>query len=127
MRTTLILSPAYGRDYKTAKAAKADLWAGKDFIIENFQDPYCGKPINLEQIEAGTRVHLRFSRLTKTAVVTAPEKIVYDVPGSNRVPIVKHQVKGQPVLAPPTEEDKARVRSFLDNHYGDRPVPKGDK
>lgn len=36
---TVILIPAYGRVYKSWKAAKADWDAGKDFKIEG--GPYC--------------------------------------------------------------------------------------
>ena len=69
----MILTPAYGRDYKTKKAAVADFEANKDFIIENFDNVYCGKPANAEQLTAGSRVQLRFDHLTKVAVVVVPE------------------------------------------------------
>lgn len=64
MTTTVI--PAYGRDYKTAKAAKADWQSGKDFIIADFFDPYDGKMINRQDADhAGTKIMIRFCRETK--------------------------------------------------------------
>lgn len=33
----MTLTPAYGRDYNSAKAAIADFEAGKDFIANDFQ------------------------------------------------------------------------------------------
>ena len=65
MNMTLI--PAYGRDYKTAKAAKADYAAGKDFLIAQFGHPYDGKPANKEDM-AGATVTLRFDSLRKITV-----------------------------------------------------------
>jgi hypothetical protein len=60
-------TPAYGRDYKTGNQARADWKAGKDFILNAWDSPWDGKPINREQaLEAGFRVTLRFSKLTKT-------------------------------------------------------------
>ena len=61
----ITLTPAYGRDYKTAKAAKADYAAGKDFVIAQFGHPYDGKPANKADM-AGTPVTLRFDNLRKT-------------------------------------------------------------
>ena len=65
MNMTLI--PAYGRDYKTAKRAKADYAAGKDFLITQFGHPYDGKPANRADM-AGATVTLRFDSLRKTTV-----------------------------------------------------------
>lgn len=57
--------PAYGREYKSGKAANIDWVAGKDFRIEDFQ---LSGYINREQaVKAGLKVTLRFDRLTKTA------------------------------------------------------------
>ncbi len=62
------LTPAYGRDYKTAKAAKADWNANKDFIINDFFDPYDGKPANKRDMPR-KRVMLRFDNLRKITTV----------------------------------------------------------
>lgn len=67
----LILTPAYGRDYRSKKAAVLDLESNKDFVIENFDSPDCGRYVNAEQI-TGQRVQLRFDRLRKVAIVTVP-------------------------------------------------------
>lgn len=67
----LTVIPAYGRDYKSAKAAKADWRANRDFIIANITDPYDGKPINRSQwlVENYTSVQIRYAHLTKLTVI----------------------------------------------------------
>ena len=47
----LTLIPAYGRDYKSGKAVKADWEDNKDFIIQSFGHPYDGKYINKKDAE----------------------------------------------------------------------------
>jgi len=54
--------PAYGRDYTTGKAAKADWKNGKDFIIADLFHPYDGKPCSVQD---GLQVMIRYNRLTK--------------------------------------------------------------
>lgn len=66
--TTLV--PAYGRDYKSAKAAKVDFAAGKDFLICQFGHPYDGKPANKADLQ-GQTVQLRFDGLRKVTIVKA--------------------------------------------------------
>ena len=61
------VTPAYGRDYKTAKAAKADWKAGKDFILQAFGNPYDGKPCSVRDL--GNNVVIRFDGMRK---VTRP-------------------------------------------------------
>lgn len=65
MRITL--SPAYGRDYKSVKAVKEDFNSNKDFIIEDFHNPWCGKPANKSDlVKAGyTTANIRYNRRTK--------------------------------------------------------------
>ena len=43
MTRYVTVTPAYGRDYKSAKAAKADFNANKDFILQDFMSPWDGK------------------------------------------------------------------------------------
>lgn len=63
------LTPAYGRDYKSAKAALVDYNADKDFIIETFGFPR--KPINKSQCEAeNMQVTLRYNNLRNTRLIT---------------------------------------------------------
>lgn len=71
----MTLTPAYGRDYSSAKAAKADFYAGKDFIVNDFHDPYDGKPVNIQDLRQTEtrRVTLRFSSLRKVTVVDVTE------------------------------------------------------
>lgn len=47
----LTISPAYGRDYKSIKAVKSDFDEGKDFIIENIENKWCGKPCNKNDLK----------------------------------------------------------------------------
>lgn len=57
------VKPAYGRDYKTAKAAKADWKEGKDF-----QDTASGQYVNKADAERlGLNVTLRFDGLRKVS------------------------------------------------------------
>jgi hypothetical protein len=65
----MTLTPAYGRDYKTAKAVKADWKAGKDFIIADFGHKYEGKPANKEQLKNERFITIRFSGLRKVTSV----------------------------------------------------------
>lgn len=65
----LILSPAYGRDYKSKKALLEDWNSDKDFIIENIMHPDCGRYINREQVD-GPSVNVRYKAMAKVAVIT---------------------------------------------------------
>jgi len=71
MTNRMTVTPAYGREYKTQKSAKADWDADMDFIVADLHNPYDGKPINLTQArEVGLdEVTLRFDSLRKIAVV----------------------------------------------------------
>ena len=58
----------YLTDYTTAKAARESWNAGKDWVINDFFNPYDGEPINKEQAaESGYTITLRFARLHKVA------------------------------------------------------------
>ena len=59
----MLVVPAYGRDYKSAKAAKADWKAGKDFIINDFFSHYDGKPCSIRDTK--DQVMIRYDRLRK--------------------------------------------------------------
>jgi len=68
----MTLTPAYGRDYKTAKAAKADFHAGKDFIVADISDPDDGRYVNKEQLTGDNTpryLNIRFNQLRKVTVV----------------------------------------------------------
>ena len=65
------LSAAYGRNYTSGKAVKADWEAGKDFVVRDVSSPWCGKPINLEDAKASglTEVNIRFHEDRKLVVI----------------------------------------------------------
>lgn len=71
MTKYITLSPAYGRDYKSAKAVKEDFNADKDFIIEDVVNPWCGKPANRSQLVADGYdcFEIRFSQMRKLTMV----------------------------------------------------------
>ncbi|HEC64831.1 MAG TPA: hypothetical protein ENI23_06040 [bacterium] len=61
----MVATPAYGRTYKTARAAKADFLAGKDFIITDADDKfgrYFGQPFSIRDMDPGERVEIRFGK-----------------------------------------------------------------
>lgn len=62
---SIILTPAYGRDYRSAKEVMLDFDKGKDFFLTDRTSPWNGKPINKPQIEKGTEIKFRFHRQTK--------------------------------------------------------------
>ena len=66
----MTVTPAYGRDYKSAKAAKADWTAGKDFVIADMFSPDDGRYINREDaLKSGVSILIRFDSLRKIVVV----------------------------------------------------------
>lgn len=68
----MTLKPAYGRDYKSAKAVRADWEVGKDFIVADFFSAWDGKPFNIEDAKrAGiSRVGIRYKKLTQQVFVS---------------------------------------------------------
>lgn len=71
----MTLTPAYGRDYTSAAAARADFDAGKDFILNEYGHRYDGKPINKEQIPQGTNVKIRYAQLRKAVGFKVPAPV----------------------------------------------------
>ena len=66
----ITLTPAYGRDYKSKKAAEDDFRADKDFILNDIFSSWDGKPINRSQlIKDHKMVKLRYNKLRKSAIV----------------------------------------------------------
>lgn len=63
-----ILTPAYGRDYKSAKEVRKDFEAGKDFLIFFPSGPYC----SIRDIPAGTDVLIRYRGLRMVTKLTVP-------------------------------------------------------
>lgn len=68
----ITLTPAYGRDYKSKKAAINAIAEGEDFILNDMSDPYDGKPCSPATDLAGQTVKIRYDRLRKVAVVKFP-------------------------------------------------------
>ena len=58
MRLTVL--PAFGRDYKSAKAVKADFDANKDFLICDMFSPSDARYVNAEQLNAGDVLAVRY-------------------------------------------------------------------
>lgn len=54
--------PAYGRDYTSIAAARADWEAGKDFVIASIDSPWHGSYVNREDFPVG-RVTVHFNKL----------------------------------------------------------------
>lgn len=46
----LTLVPAYGRDYKSQAAVKADWNCDKDFLVQDISSPYDGKYVNKKDL-----------------------------------------------------------------------------
>lgn len=59
------LTPAYGRDYKSMKAVKADFDAQKDFVLQPE-----GCYINKQQIAKGVTVNIRYKQLREVCPIT---------------------------------------------------------
>ena len=65
----LVVSGAYGRDYKSVAAVKSDWAANKDFVIRSF-GPDSGRYINKTDADAGNvTVNVRYARDTKVTVI----------------------------------------------------------
>jgi hypothetical protein len=64
----LTLTPAYGRDYKSAKAVKEDWEANKDFIID--MGPYDGMSVNKQDAPKGI-YHICYNKLTQICAIMA--------------------------------------------------------
>lgn len=66
----LILTPAYGRDYKSAKEAKEAFLAGKDFVV-NPQGCYC----SIRDLAPGQSVNIRYKNLRQVMVLKVTEEM----------------------------------------------------
>ena len=88
------LTPAYGRDYKSAGEAKAAFDSGQDFLGD-FQVGF--KPINKPQIEIGSTVLLRYKRNTAVASVKITSHELKPIPaksaGAKKPPSVATMAK----------------------------------
>lgn len=70
------LVPAYGRSYTSQRKIREDWLADKDFIINDFSDPYDHKPANRTSfiqagVPLGTTIIIRYGKqLEKIASVS---------------------------------------------------------
>ena len=74
---TITLLPAYGRDYKSAIAARIDLANGKDFLINDVGSRWDGNPANLPDLrQAGyTHVQVRYANRTRCTLIDISKNI----------------------------------------------------
>lgn len=61
---SITISPAYGRDYRTAAEAIADWRAGRDFSIGGPGGPYCSIR-DIPALPQVRTVRIRFAKLRK--------------------------------------------------------------
>lgn len=64
----IILTPAYGRDYKSKKAVLDDWNSDKDFILNDMSSRWDGKPINKPQLTEEPSIQFRYSGNRKTFI-----------------------------------------------------------
>ena len=64
----MTLTPAYGRDYKSAKAVKADFDANKDFVVADMFSG-SGRYANKQDLPAGSSVNIRYNKLRDVVVI----------------------------------------------------------
>jgi hypothetical protein len=67
----MTLVPAYGRDYRSAKEAKASFLAGEDWQIADISSPDDGRYVSHRELKESGKgfVNLRYQKLTRIAVV----------------------------------------------------------
>ena len=70
----IVLIPAYGRDYKSAKEVKAALFSGKDFRIESI-GPNAGRYCSLRDFPVGQVLNVRYRSLRQVLVVTVTSEM----------------------------------------------------
>jgi len=64
------LTPAYGRDYRSANEAKADYEAGKDFILNDVSSRWNGSYISKRDAESVYGdINIRFNNLRNKVVI----------------------------------------------------------
>lgn len=65
----LTVVPAYGRDYKSQKAVRADWDAGKDFQIFDISSPDDGRYINKADKPPVVKLSVRYANRTKVMII----------------------------------------------------------
>ena len=64
----MIIAPAYGRDYKSAKAAIKDFEDNKDFIIKSLN--HSGQYCSIRDFELGEFIEIRYNKLRSVYLYT---------------------------------------------------------
>jgi hypothetical protein len=64
------ITPAYGRDYTSAKQAKRDWHDGKDFILRDITSRWDGKPCSIRDFSYGANLFIRYNNLQDLVAVT---------------------------------------------------------
>jgi hypothetical protein len=62
-----VVTPAYGRDYRSAKEAKADFLAGRDFVLQP-EETF----VSRADFAPGVIVNIRYRRITMVTNVRVP-------------------------------------------------------
>ena len=63
------LLPAYGKDYKSTKEARAAWDAGADFVIQCVAHPFDGKLMSKRDAEPGYQYSIRYRKKTQICEV----------------------------------------------------------
>ena len=73
----MTLTPAYGRDYKSKKAAVAAFKANRDFIIHDITSPWDGKYASMTDLYSqGLRqVQIRYNRRRSVCVAPVEKEV----------------------------------------------------
>ena len=98
-----VVVPAYGRDYKSAKDAKADFAAGKDFIYQNFDGTGA---TSVRDFAAGVTVNIRYKRMTQVTPFKVPAVKAQPDPAAVSTPVEPQKAvraPESPVSTPPVE------------------------
>ncbi len=59
------LTPAYGRDYRTATQVIEDFYKGKDFVFNNIANRYHGSYCSCRDFQGGTILNFRYHKNMK--------------------------------------------------------------
>ena len=70
----IVLRPAYGQDYKSAKEVKAALLNGKDFRIESI-GPNAGRYCSIRDFPVGQVLNIRYRGLRQVLPVTVTSEM----------------------------------------------------
>jgi hypothetical protein len=66
-----VLTPAYGRDYKSSEAVQKDYLEGKDFVLNDIASRWNGKYCSCRDFP-GKIVELRYDKKRKLTTVMTP-------------------------------------------------------